>query len=374
VPRALPSILRHLTLRVLAALFWINLAPGAGLSAQEGIEMGPPATREMFPLYLISMSYQPADPTPLGPGRWRISLNHIQANTFEFSDVFKQQTPRDAQGRMKVTRAYVEAHASEYAHLPLVFLFDEETAQTSLRVRRGVTEQTDLWVELTFSSLGGGYLDGSIETFHKIGFEQFGRDRVLKDQITLVVMERGNLRFYSDRFVRGKPQDPLLGLVHRLLQDRGVTLSVALSVKPPLTTAYNIYQSGWDHGVSLAGRWEPQGNHRFYFGGGYVRRPVGNAAFREFPEGNFRDGIGAHVTWERRSRSRVRPFIQLFWQSGYLHPQPGQKLDRASLQHDLGVHWTLSNRTSLTLRYLNNITHNENTADMGIGFSLTHSF
>jgi len=373
VPRTLPSRLRAFALQVLA-LWGICFSGGSELFAQDGFEFGPIPTREMFPLYMISLSYQPADPTPLGSGRWRISLDHMQANTFEFSDVFQDQTPRDAQGRMKVTRAYVETHAREYAYLPLVFLFDEETAQTSLLVRRGLTERTDLWMELTFTSLGGGYLDGPIEAFHKIGFEQYGRDRVLQNQITLVVMERGKLRFYSDQFVRGKPQDPMLGLVHCLLQGDGLTLSLALSLKPPLTTVYDVYKSGWDHSVSLTGKWAPSHDHLFYFGSGYVRRPRGNEAFREFPEGNFRDGLGAHFTWEYRRGSRIRPFVQFYWQSGYLHPQPMQKLDRPSLQHDLGLHWYFSRRTVLTFRYLNNVTHNENTADMGIGLSLTHAF
>lgn len=366
--------LRILGRLALQVMVWLS---GTGLPAQsirEDVDLGPIATREMFPLYLISLPYRPANPSPLGPGRWRIRLDHMQANTFEFSDVFKQQTPRDAQGRVKVTRAYVEAHAAEYAHLPLVFFFDEETAQTSLQIRRGITERLDAFLELSFSSLGGGYLDGAIEAFHKVGFEQFGRDRVLRDQITMVVMERGNLRFYSDRFVRGKPQDPVLGFVHRLHQEDRLTLALAVSLKPPLTTAYDVYQSGWDHSVALTGKWEPAPRERFYFGGGYIRRPRGNEAFREFPTGRVRDGIGAHFTWEHQAGGRLRPFVQLYWQSGYLHAQPSQKLDRPSLQHDLGLHWRFSGRTTLTFRYLNNITHNENTADMGIGFSLTHSF
>lgn len=113
MPRALPSLFQSRAIRALGALLGISLATCSGLFAQEGFEFGPLGTREMFPLYLISMSYQPADPTPLGQGQWRITLDHMQANTFEFSDVFKDQTPRDAQGRMKLTRAYVEAHASE---------------------------------------------------------------------------------------------------------------------------------------------------------------------------------------------------------------------------------------------------------------------
>ena len=350
------------------------LAAGLGLSGQEPAEPGPVPTREMFPLFLISMAYQPADPTPLGAGRWRIDLEHVQANTFEFSDVFKQQTPRDAQGRIRVTRDYVETHAAEYAHLPLVFFFDAEVARTSLRIRRGLTARSDVWIELPFASLGGGYLDAPIEGFHRIGFEQYGRDRVLMDQITFVVMEKGTLRFFSDRPIRGKTQDPVVGYLHRFLHTPAWTLSAALSVKPPLTRAYGTYQTGWDHTFALTGRWRPLAGHVFHFGAGYVRRPRGNAAFQDFPEGNFRDGLGAHLGWLGRKGSKLNPFFQLYWQSGYLHAQPLQKLDRPSLQHDLGFHWSIRPRTVFTFRNQNNITHNENTADMGIGFGLAQDF
>lgn len=88
----------------------------------------------------------------------------------------------------------------------------------------------------------------------------------------------------------------------------------------------------------------------------------------------MRDGWGAHATWEYRRWGTVRPFFQLYAQSGYLPPQPSQKLDRPSLQHDLGFHWQFRKDAVLTFRYLNNITHNENTADMGLGLSLTASY
>lgn len=352
----------------------ILLLAALRLASAEPVPTGPVPSREMFPLFLIAMAYQPVNPAILGSGRWQVELEHVQANTFEFSDVFKTQTPRDAQGRLLVTRDYVLAHAGEYAHLPLVYFFDVESARSVLRVRRGVDARTDLWFELPFLSMGGGHLDGPIESFHRIGFEQFGRDRVQQDRITLVVMEKGALRFYSDRPVRGKTQDPVLGLVRRLHQDDRWLLSLALSVKPPLTRAYGTYQTGWDHSFALTGSWRPATGHVVHFGAGYLRRPRGNSAFQDFPEGNFRDGIGAHLGWEPLNRRRVRPFFQLYAQSGYLHPQPAQKLDRPSLQHDLGLHWVAGRGTLVTLRYLNNITHNENTADMALGLSIARRF
>ena len=60
--------------------------------------------------------------------------------------------------------------------------------------------------------------------------------------------------------------------------------------------------------------------------------------------------------------------------AGYLHPQPEQELDRWSLQHDAGILWQFAERTVFHLHYINNITHNENTADMALTLGLTHRF
>ena len=197
----------------LLALLW-GLLP---LQREEVLELGPFPTREMFPLYLLPMAFQPADPTPLGSGHWRVSLNLMQANTFEFSDVFKERGRRDAAGRLAITREGALALSAEYGAVPLMFLFDEETVRSSLRVRYGLSEQTDIWAELPFESQGGGSLDGLIEWFHSLAFEQYGRDRVLKNQMTMVVISHDKLRFFSDQPIRGKTQDPTLGVVHRLV-------------------------------------------------------------------------------------------------------------------------------------------------------------
>ena len=344
------------------------------LQGQEPIELGPIPTREMFPLFLPPMVYQPVNPTPVGQGQWRITIDHIRANTFEFSDVFKDQAPRDAQGRVAITKTFILSQASQYASLPLVFFFDEEIVRTTLRLRYGLTERTDLWAELPFQSHTGGYLDNLIEDFHSLGFEQYGRDRLARNQLTLAVMTHGQLQFFSDQPIRGKTQDPSLGVLHLLHQDPAWTVSAYWALKPPLTTTYDVYKSGWDQTLGLTARWQARARQIFYFGAGFIRRPGGSLAYNASPFGGIRNGWGAHSTWEYRGWGRLRPFFQLYAQSGYLRPQPFQKLDRPSLQHDLGFHWQFCRDTTITFHYLNNRTHNENTADMGLGLILTASF
>lgn len=351
----------------------LGLAAGLSLGAQD-LEPGPSPTREMFPLFLATMVYQPVDPAPLGRGRWRVDIDHMRANTFEFSDIFKGAAPGAPEGRIGITRESAEAMAATHAELPVLFYFDLEVARTTLKVRVGLSERTDAWAELPFISQGGGGLDSTIESFHNLGFKQFGRDRIRKDQLTVAVMAHGRLQFYSDQPMRGKTQDPTFGFTHRFLARPGLDLSLYAAVKPPLTTMYGVYRSGWDHGLGLAARWRVAPHHVLYGGVGVIRRPRGTLAFTTLPFGRMAGGWGGHGTWEYRRWKRLRPFVQLYAQSGFLPEQPYQELHRPSLQHDVGFRWLLHGNAALTFRYLNNITHNENTADMGLGLSLTAAF
>jgi len=196
----------------------------------------------------------------------------------------------------------------------------------------------------------------------------------VKNQLVLVVMAHGELLFYNDEGVRGKTNDPTFGLTQRLAAGATWTLSGYLSFKPPLTTTYAVYRSGWDQSYGLSGRWQPLARHAFHFGAAFIRRPRGNAAFSAMTQGGLRDGFGAHGGWEYRGGKRLHPFFQLHYQTGLMRYQAYQKLDRPSLQHDLGFHWHFRPGTALSFHYLNNITHNENTADMALGLGLDTRF
>lgn len=334
-------------------------------------EMGPFPTREMFPLYLPTLVYQPVDPVPLGRGHWRWAMNWIEANTFQFSDVFNNNVPRDPSGRLSVTRDVFAAAAAQYPNIPTLYFFDEEISRFELEGRYGLSDRTDVWFRFPIQNHTGGFLDPLIEDFHKIGFEQYGRDLVLQNQVTLAVANYGKVTFYNNERILGKTQDPVFGITHRLLQTPTWILSATFSLKPPLTSTYDVYRSGWDQSYGLTAVWRASSRHVFYVGGAFIQRPHGSPNYSAI---GYRDGVGIHATWEYRKWRTVQPYLQLYWQSGFLHPLPYQHFDQPSLQHDLGIHWHWTANTTLTFRYLNNITHEGNTADMGLGASLTAHF
>lgn len=352
----------------------LALALGLSLQAQDTAypEMGPLPTRNMFTLLQAPMTYQPQAPRPIGPGSWQITLTHVRANIFEFSELIKDHPPSWFQGRHRMDRASLEALAAAYPNAPFVFYFDEEISRTTLQVRHGLTSRTDVWVEMPVERHGGGDLDGPIEAFHKtFGFAQWGRTEVARGQATVATIRYGHLDFVREGSQPTRLQDPLLGLVHLIHQGHTTGLSVTFTVKPPLTRSYGSFQSGWDLEGGLSGWWQPTSTQVVYAGAAYTHRGRGNAAYNHL---DYTSDLGAHLTWQGRRDKAVQPFVQLYFLSGFSSPQPFAKLHDGSLQHDLGFHVHLDPRATLTFRYVNNITHNENTDDASFAASLTWRF
>jgi len=333
-----------------------------------GFDIGPLPTRNMFTLLQAPMTYQPQSPILVVEGHWRFSVNTVESNVFEFSDAIKNDPPPGFSNRVVMDRAYVESMAAHYKNAPFIFYFDEEMTRTTFQVRTGIGPKTDIWVELPVESHGGGALDGLIESFHSgFGFGQWGRDLVAKNQAVVTTMRYGKVDFYHSGSSGLKVQDPLIGVVHQISNHGDSGLALTATVKPGLTKAYGVFESGWDWETGLSG-WTKRGRSTYYYGAAYTHRGKGNTGYTKL---DYTSDIGAHFTWQGFNDRKVQPFFQLYYLSGFSTPQPFAKLNGYSLQHDLGVHWYFRKDAALTFRYINNISHNENTDDMSLGVGLT---
>jgi hypothetical protein len=337
--------------------------------AAQSFDPGPMPTRELFPLELVPMVYQPIAPQPVGEGRWQISFHSERGNVFEFSDVIKSM-PRPAPNtRFHLDRAYWDQYAAAHANLGFVFWFDEEVLRHTVNLRYGITPTTDVFIETAWLSHTGGTLDRTIEEFHSAtGFKQFGRELVDRNQLVVATMAKGKVTFYTDDPIRMKVQDPLVGIIHQFLSGPEGGLSFTATAKPPLTTTYNTYRSGWDTQVGLTGWYNDGGNHTWYGGVGYTNRGHGSAAFEDV---GYTDELGAHAGIRWRATSRIQPFVQLYYLSGFAKAREGATFHRPAFEHDLGVHCWVTKDVALSFRYINNISHNENTMDMAFAVGLT---
>jgi len=355
-------------MKAMAALFLALAIPAFG----QGLDhLGPVLTRDQFPLNLLTLAYQPVPPDTLAPGAWEADLQSAEANTLEFSDVIKDRLAQNPNQRLDITQAWAQGIAQSNPKLPVIFLFQMETTLTTLRLRAGLEGGREAWAELPLLSYAGGFEDGLIDWVHKIGFYQTGRSAFPKDQVRVAVIQQGNLVYYSDRSAAPRLQDPVLGLTQTLASTPEFTLAASASVKPAVTHSMVGMRAGWDSGLQLTARWSPNPSVDTYFGLGGVHRESGSIVFNQL---GFRDQLGVHFMVEGWRESAWRPFIQLLLLSGATYPMAGQRLAPSSLQHDLGVRWVYAPNLVFTLRYMNNITNNENTADMALIGEMTWRF
>ncbi len=342
-----------------------------GLPARGEDHLGPIPTRDQFPLNLLTLAYQPVPPDTLAPGAWEADLQCVEANTLEFSDVIKDLLLADPHKRLNITRNWAQGIARNHADLPVVFLFQMETTLTTLRLRAGLDGGREAWVELPCFSYSGGFEDPLIEGVHGLGFNQAGRTSFPENQVRVMVVQQGKLVYYSDKSASPKLQDPVLGFTQTLYSVPGLVLAGSLQVKPALTRTLDGMRSGWDSGLQITGRWSPNPSLDTYFGGGLVHRESGSLVFNQL---GFRDQLGAHIMVEGRRNASWRPFVQLVYLTGAAHSMGGERLGLTSLQHDMGVHWVYRPNLVFTFRYMNNITNNENTADMALIGEVTWRF
>ncbi|GLH65968.1 DUF3187 family protein [Geothrix edaphica] len=329
---------------------------------------GPPSSRDLFPLNLVPLTYWPVGAQTVGQGRWRFSFQVTRSNTFEFSDLIKERLRRDASGRFTVDRAGAEAFAASLADEPLIYYFDAEVQRTELSFRYGLSPETDLALTLGWQSVDGGFMDGLIEGVHRLGFEQAGREAIARDQVTSVIIQNGQVVFFSQTAIRLHPVDPVVAVIHRLHESPGLTVSFLGALQVPATRFAGQFRSDWDSSAGLGFQWRPAGNLVVNGGAAYLRRGLkGGAAPNPFL---IKDQIAGHLGWEWRGWTRVRPFLVLLYHDALTSQGPGATLDKPSVIHDVGVHVRLGPRTALTFSYINNITNHENTADMGLALRL----
>jgi len=329
---------------------------------------GPPSSRDLFPLNLVPLTYRPVGAQTVGQGRWRFSFQVTRSNTFEFSDLIKERLRRDASGRFTVDRAGAETFAASLPDEPLIYYFDAEVQRTELSFRYGLGPETDVALTLGWQSVDGGFMDGLIEGVHRLGFEQAGREAIARDQVTSVIIQKGQVVSFSQTAIRLHPVDPVVAVIHRLHESPGLTVSFLGALQVPATRFAGQFRSDWDSSAGLSFQWRPAGNQVVNGGAAYLRRGLkGGAAPNPFL---IKDQIAGHLGWEWRGWSRVRPFLVLLYHDALTSQGPGATLDKPSVIHDLGVHVRLGSRSALTFSYINNITNNENTADMGLALRL----
>jgi Protein of unknown function (DUF3187) len=126
---------------------------------------GPIAASGHFLLAEGYLVVTPAGPEILPRGASTLDVQESFTNTFSLSDSFLPLVDDKTRGR-RITPAEIVAGAPKSAR-GLDYVLDGEVARTDLAFRRGIGHGVELSLDLPVLHVGGGFLDGFIEGFHK---------------------------------------------------------------------------------------------------------------------------------------------------------------------------------------------------------------
>jgi hypothetical protein len=142
-----------------------STADNAALSIPGSPQAGPIGTSGHFLLaegYLVAV---PTGPAVLPANGTAIEVQQSFSNTFSLSDSFLPLVDNPARKR-RITPAEIVTGAPRSAR-GLDYLIDGEVGRTDLSLRRGIGHGVELSADLPILHIGGGFLDGFIEGFHK---------------------------------------------------------------------------------------------------------------------------------------------------------------------------------------------------------------
>jgi len=200
--------------------------------------------RDLSPFGFTRLDMRPAHAVSIAPGSWAIETELGYQNTWALSpEVEKYLIGLEGSGRRTIGPADVQAIEA----LPGEnYLLDLETVTVDVTLHRKISEVWSVYGILSAVSYGGGFLDSTIEQFHKaLGFSTFGRPAVARNQSTLVYDLKGAHVVFLDKPTSGGLLDPTIGVRYSGLHlPHSWRLSLETAVKVPVGGSRLLLSTG----------------------------------------------------------------------------------------------------------------------------------
>src|SRR5882762_5582632 len=197
--------------RAAAGLAAILCGPAA-TPARGGTElMGPLRIRDMTPFNLLRLDMLPAHAVSAGAGSWAIEADLSYSNTFVMSDNVKSYLETRG-GRRPLTQADADAILGLGRD---AYFVDGEFGLLDLTLHYGITRRSSVYLTLSAYDFTGGFLDGTIEGFHRtFGLDTGGRNLAARDRFQGVLSVEGIKTSFLAPPIEGGLGDPVIGLRH----------------------------------------------------------------------------------------------------------------------------------------------------------------
>ena len=198
---------------VLATIMWLLVSAGSAepAQAQERDFYGLLRSRDLTPFGFLRLDMRPAHAVAIEPGSWAFEAELAYQNTWSLSsEVEDYLTGIEAQGRHDLgpaDLAAIQALPGEN------YLLDVESAVLDLTVHYKFSHDWTGYVIASGVSYQGGFLDGTIESFHKsFGFSSFGRPAARRNDVNLIYSLKSAQVVSFGSPTSGGYSDPTLGV------------------------------------------------------------------------------------------------------------------------------------------------------------------
>lgn len=243
-------------------------------------------------------------------------------------------------------------------------LLDYEALDSRITLIHGLTERTELQLEVENRKGFGGFLDPLIQDFHgMIGNGMNGRDSVGRNQVHIEIRDPETGKLLLDRHALGSYSRGIVASVAHSRPLASGQLAYAGSVRVPLRHGGDEVWQSADAGVSLA--WSRVVRGRSIHLGGALTR--------------FRKSDLTPITLDRTQKTgfvalvqpvtpRTALIVQYLFNDGAASRGP---LSRSAHELTFGGRIHLNEATSLDIGILENIIHFDNGPDFGFHVAIT---
>lgn len=352
----------RLSITLALALAALLAAPPAH-GDEEWFHLGLVRVRDLTPFGILRLDMLPPHSVASTPGTWAIETNFSYQNTFVLSDnVAEYLRQRGGGRRVHITQDDIRAILDSGED---VYLIDGELGLADLTLHYRFDSHWGTYLTLPVLYLDGGFLDGTIESFHKnVGFSTANRDLAERNRFVAIFGVDGQQIALTEAPFRTRVMDPVLGLRHSLFAEpKGFNLITELAVKVAKRDAELLTSTGEnDYGIQVS--------LQKFFRRQALYLTASGVYMGASPTQNIEEQIvpTALLGYERRLTRYTNLILQLYASRGDVTETTIEELAADKYQLTLGFQ---SARRGWVYRFAitENLANFENTPDVGVTLS-----
>jgi hypothetical protein len=322
--------------------------------------------RDLTPFGYLRLDMRPGFSSSPVRGEWTIETDFAYQNTWATSPEVEKYL-NGLQGRRELGPTELQA----IRDLPGEnYLVDLELAQLDVAINYQLTDRWGAYLIVSGAGFGGGFLDGTIESFHRaIDAPRFGRPAAAQNDYNVIVDLKSSQYAAFESPSGGGLLDPVVGVRYTTTSaDQRWRMSLESAVKVPLSNRSAALSTGRaDVGAQLSVQ-RFSGKHALYLN----LAAVYYAGMDKFVSEPARVLPTLVVGYERRLTPRTNAILQGYVsRSVYGRQQTDlEELRGTKTQLSAGIHHR-RNAHLFTVALTENIGYINNTPDFGlqVGYS-----